>query len=199
MENSYKLLKKIKGIYTLLLIASLVAMVLGFITIGRGVIGLTDAIKNNASELERGECIIELLEGLILIVHYFFVTKFLMTVQRERYPFHYEAAKEMKVIGWETIILLLLLEVATLFIYAGHKPIGEIIELEIYEIVLGVFLIQTGYLMEYATNKIIRGHKFHLMTTLIQNRYPEIFKEVDEESDQLIFNEKNGIGSKLTE
>lgn len=31
---------------------------------------------------------------------------------------------------------------------------GEIIEIEIYEIILGIFLIQTGYVLDYGTDHI---------------------------------------------
>ncbi|MDO5332039.1 MAG: hypothetical protein Q4E99_05100, partial [Bacillota bacterium] len=52
--------------------------------------------------------------------------------------------------------------------------------------VLGIFLIQTGYVIDYATEKTIAGHKHHVVNILLEEKYPEIYKQLENEADEIL-------------
>ena len=179
-------IKRIERISILLLAGSVVAMLIGVATICVNFVSLVSALNQGLGKLEYGEYIVLIAEGLVLLIHYFFVSRFLITALRAEVPFTHEAAKEMRVIGWETIILPLVVCLIRLIIFYSIKSLGEIIEVEIFELVLGVFLIQTGYVIDYATEKTIAGHKHHVMCNIVEEKYPEIYKEIEAEVEQNI-------------
>ena len=179
-------IKRIESISILLLVGSIIAMLVGVATICVNFVSLVAALNQGLDRLEYGEFIILIAEGLVLLVHYFFVSRFLITALKAEVPFTHEAAKEMRVIGWETIILPLLVAILGIIVFHDYKPLGEIVEIEIFELVLGVFLIQTGYVIDYATEKTVAGHKHHVMCNLVEEKYPEIFKEIEAKAEEMI-------------
>jgi len=173
-----KSIRKIESISKIMIVASVVAVIIGIWTIVTGAIGLWGSLKEGLSRGEYAEYVKMLAEGLVLVIHYFLVSKFLITALSKRVPLTHEVAKELRVLGWETLLLPLLVIVIDIVMHVGITPARDLIELEIYEIVLGVFIIQTGYVIDYATNKVVSGHKYHRICEELETKYPEIYKEL---------------------
>lgn len=176
MEHA-KARERIALISRLLVVASLVAIVFGIGREGISVIGLVTAVKAGQPRAEYAEYITMMAEGLVLIIHYFFVIRFYVSVLKEQVPLSYAIAHEMRVLGWETILLPVAVSIISCIAFSGIRSIGEIIEIEVFEMVLGVFIIQTGYVVEYSADKIMEGHRRHLICNFIQEKYPEVFEE----------------------
>jgi len=176
-----KAVKRIELISIILLIASILAIGLGVFTVGRGILGLTAGKGIELSKEEIGENITLIAEGLVLIIHYYFVTRFFITALKEGVPVTHEAAKELRILGWETILLPLFVMILRIFLFKGLRPISDLLEIEIYETILGVFIIQTGYVIDYAATKIESGHKYHLICQKLRMRYPEIYSALESE------------------
>jgi len=181
-----KAVRRIELISIILLIASLLAIALGLCTTGKGIIYLLAGKTNGASAEETGENITLIAEGLVLIIHYYFVSRFFITALKEGVPVTHEASKELRILGWETIVLPLLVLLLRVFLFNGIRPLNEIVEIEIYETILGIFIIQTSYVIEYATTKIESGHRFHVMCEKLKIRDPKLFDEIYKEADDMI-------------
>lgn len=191
-------IKRIERISRLLLAASVVAVIIGIGMEGMALIHLVTGLKAGIPRYELAEIITEMAEGLVLIIHYFFVSKFFITALREEVPFTYEAGHEMRVLGWETILLPIAVAVISIIAFGGTKPVLEIIEIEIYELILGVFLIQTGYVIDYATDKTLSGHRHHLICELMEEKYPSEYKEIEAVIDGQLAAQKTEHHKKAT-
>ncbi|MCQ2553398.1 MAG: hypothetical protein MJ150_03745 [Clostridia bacterium] len=126
---------------------------------------------------EVAACIKELAEGLVMIIHYTLVTKFLIDSLHEGVPFTHEGAKEIRIIGWETILLPLLVQVIGIIAHIGIADPREVFGVEAFEIMMGVILLQTGYVIEYGTERIERAHRGHEAIRYIKKKYPDIIEE----------------------
>lgn len=133
--------------------------------------------------------IAELAEGLVLLVHYFLVAKFFIVEIRKKVPLNHEGAHELRIIGWETVILPIVVKIITFFAYVPHQIPTEYLSIEIYELVLGVILIQTGYVIDYATAKIESGHRYHLIYRYLSGSEPELMENAKAWADAQIIDE----------
>ena len=175
--------KRIALISWVLVVASLIAIIIGIGKEGISVINLVTAIKGGLPRAEYAEYITSMAEGLVLIIHYFFVVKFYISVLKENVPLSYAVGHEMRVLGWETILLPIAVSIISCIAFSGIRTITEIFELEIFEMVLGVFIIQTGYVIDYAAGKIMEGHRHHLICNYVEEKYPEVFAEAQTNVD----------------
>ncbi len=182
MEHA-KARERIALISRLLVGASLIAIVIGIGKEGISIVNLAAAIKGGLPRSEYAAYITVMAEGLVLIIHYFFVVRFYISILKEHVPLSYAVGHEMRVLGWETILLPIAVAIISCIAFSGIKTVTEIIEIEIYEMVLGVFIIQTGYVIDYATGKIMEGHRRHQICRYIEEKYPKIFEEAAYEVD----------------
>ena len=179
-----KAIRRIEAISKFIFVVSLISISIGILRSGLGILRVAEGIGLNASRAEISEDIKMIAEGLVLIVHYFFVARFVVTALSENVPLTHEAAKEMRILGIETLVLPILVEVFGIIVSGSLNLLTELIELEIYELMLGVFIIQTSYVIDYATDKIVAGHKHHLINEKLQEKYPDIYEEIKNELDQ---------------
>ena len=121
--------------------------------------------------------ITEIAEGVVLAVHYFFVSKFFIHSLKHGVPFTHEGAKEIRILGYETIFLPVIAWIVSCIAYAGIKSPLMVLEISVYEIVLGFALLIMSYVIEYGTNKIEHGHRGHQELRYIAEHHPEVLKE----------------------
>ena len=188
MTDIKKTRTRIRRITVGLLVASAVASLYGLYICVECSIG----IMKNAGEgrLVIAPFIVELAEGLVLLIHYFLVAKFFVVEMQKKVPLNHEGAHELRVIGWETVILPLLVKVVTFFAYVPHQIPGELLTVEIYELVLGIILIQTGYVIDYATAKVAAGHRYHLIYKYLSGSEPQLMENAKAWADAQIIDER---------
>ena len=187
MTDPKKLRARIRRMTIGLLIASTVASLYGL-----GVcIESTKQIIENV-HLERHQIapyIVELAEGLVLLIHYLLVAKFFTVEIKKKVMLNHEGAHELRIIGWETILLPIAVKIIGLIAYTpAHFPI-ELLAIEIYELVLGIILVQTGYVIDYATAKIESGHRYHLICKYLSGSEPELMENAKAWADAQIIDE----------
>ena len=171
-------LTKLKLLARIMLVASIAAMVFGLYLIVKSTVEIVELV--HAGEAQRAliaPLVTELAEGLVLAVHYFFVTKFFMHSLKHGVPFTHEGAKEIKILGLETIFLPILAWAVSAIAYSGIKSPWTVLEISIYEMVLGFAFIIVSYVMEYGTEKIERGHRGHQAIRYIKEHYPAVIDE----------------------
>ena len=171
-------LKKMTLLAKIMLVASFATMIFGLYLIVHSSIEIAELVKEGEAVREKvAPLITEIAEGLVFAVHYFFVTKFFKHSLKHGVPFTHEGAKEIKILGLETIFLPIAAWIVSCIAYSGIKSPMEILEISIYEIVLGFAFIIVSYVMEYGTDKIERGHRGHQAIRYIKEHYPEIIEE----------------------
>ena len=173
-----KKLKRLRILVTLLLIASAIACLFGVWNIIRSSYELTVLGMNGfADRAARAPYIAEITEGVVLAIHYFFVSAFFISALKGGLPFTHEIAKEIMIIGYETIMLPIVAWIITSIAYAGIKSPVVLLEISVYEVVLGFALIVVSYMIEYGTKKIEIGHIRHEELRYIERNYPDVMKE----------------------
>ena len=126
---------------------------------------------------ELAPVISELAEGAVLAVHYFFVSKFFFHAIRKGVPFTREAAREIKILGYETILLPVIAWVISAIAYRRLLSASMVFGMSVYEVALGFALIIISYMVEYGTEKIEAGHRGHQAIRYIMEHYPEVANE----------------------
>lgn len=187
MTDTKALKKRIRNITVGLLIASVIASVYGLTV-------CVESIKEIVENAEGGRLAIapfiaELAEGLVLLIHYFLVAKFFIVEIKKKVPLNHHGAHELRIIGWETVILPLVVKIIIFFSYVPHQIPSELLAVEIYELVLGVILIQTGYVIDYATAKIESGHRYHLIYKYLLGSEPALMENAKAWADAQIIDE----------
>jgi len=173
--------RHIESISKFLIVAAAIAICYGAFILVRSGIELFELIKENPGREYFGECITELAEGLVLVVHYSLVIKFLFIELKKGQVFNREGAKELRVIGYETLILPAVVILISIVAFGGTRPLIDLVSVEIFELVLGIFIIQTGYVVDYATTKIERGHFFHEVYRYVREHDPELLEKAKNE------------------
>ena len=159
-------------------VASVAACIAGIYITVKGIVEIVHLVS--AGEAVRSAVapvVTELAEGLVLGVHYFFVSKFFLHSLRHGVPFTHEGAKEIKILGLESIFLPVLAWLVSAVAYAGLRSPLMVLQISVYEIVLGFALILVSYAIEYGTIKIELGHIGHEEIRYLEKHYPEILKE----------------------
>ena len=159
-------------------VASVAACAAGvFITV-KGIVELAHFISSGqAVRAAVAPVVTEIAEGLVLGVHYFFVSKFFIHSFRHGVPFTHEGAKEIHILGLESIFLPVLAWIVSAIAYAGIRSPLMVLEISVYEIVLGFALILVSYAIEYGTEKIELGHIGHEEIRYLEKNYPEVLEE----------------------
>ena len=171
-------LKKMRVLARIMLAASVIACLAGTYITVRSVVEMIHIFsRGEAERAVLAPVITELAEGIVLGVHYFFVSKFFLHSIRHGVPFTHEGARELKILGLESIILPVLAWVVSAIAYAWIQPPLMVMEISAYEIVLGFALIIASYMTEYGTDKIERGHMGHQEIRYLEEHHPEILKE----------------------
>ncbi len=171
-------INKMKLLARIMLIASIATMIFGLYLIIHSSIEISELVREGHAVREKiAPLVTEIAEGLVFAVHYFFVTKFFLHSLKHGVPFTHEGAKEIKILGLETIFLPILAWIVSCIAHAGIKSPVEILEISVYEMVLGFALILVSYIMEYGTEKIERGHRGHQAIRYIKEHYPDIIDE----------------------
>jgi integral membrane sensor domain MASE1 len=189
-------LRKILNITALLLAAAFVVTCYGATMIIRSGMEIAHLKAEAAARIDYGNAVAELVEGITVLVHYFLVAKFLVHILANGFPFSKEGGKELRVLGWETLLLPLLANFVRLFFFYNSSPVNEIITMEIFEIVLGITLILMGYITEYAEEKLQRSHRGHAAIRYIKQKYPEIIEETKEALIEQGFNPEDVRGGR---
>lgn len=179
-----KSIRRIELFSRILVIISFIFIVVGIFYEGIGVMRLAALIKNKAPRAEFAEYITMMAEGLAFIIHYFFVIRFLIGALLSHKPLTKNNGKELRTIGIETIVLPLIVAIINIIVYAGVRNPLEAFELEVYELVLGIFLIQTSYVIDYATEKIEAGHKYHAMCNKLKEENPKLYYQIEREIEE---------------
>ena len=171
-------LKKMKYLGLIMTVASIATCVAGtYITI-KGVVALIKLIAaGGAVRADFAPVITEIAQGLVLGVHYFFVSKFFIHSLMHGIPFTHEGAKEVHLLGMESVLLPIVAWIVSAIAYAGIRTPFMVWEISVYEIVLGFALILISYVVEYGTEKIERGHIGHEEIKYIEKHYPEVLAE----------------------
>ena len=171
-------LTKMKYMGAIMAVASVAACVAGtYITI-KGVVALVKLFAaGGAGRADFAPVITEIAQGLVLGVHYFFVSRFFVHSLRHGIPFTHEGAKEVHLLGMESVLLPILAWIISAIAYAGIRTPFMLWEISVYEIVLGFALILVSYVMDYGTDKIERGHIGHEELRYIGEHYPEVLDE----------------------
>lgn len=152
MKNQEKLRIRISRISRGLLVASVAASVYGLYIC---IVSITEIVHTAPmGRLAVAPYVAELAEGLVLLVHYFLVAKFFIEELKEKEPFSHGCAHELRVIGWETILLPILVKIVTVIAFSWKNVSREMLSLELYELVLGFVLVLAGYVVDYATARI---------------------------------------------
>ena len=174
-------LKKMRSLAILMLVASIIACLYGCYIILSCIHEFSEL--SSEGELVRASVapvVAELAEGVVLAVHYFFVSKFFLHSIQHGVPFTHEGAREVKILGLETIFLPILAWIVSAIAYAGVRPATMVFTMSVYEVVLGFALIIVSYMIEYGTEKIEAGHRGHQAIRYIKDHYPKIANEARE-------------------
>ena len=188
MTDQKKIRARIRKITIGLLIAAVLASLFGLNVCIKSVLEIIE--NREQGRIAIAPHIAELAEGLVLLVHYFLVAKFFITEIRKKVPLNHEGAHELRIIGWETVILPIVVKIVTFFAYVPHQIPMEMLSIEIYELVLGVILIQTGYVIDYATAKIESGHRYHLIYKYLSGSEPALMENAKAWADAQIIDER---------
>ena len=171
-------IKRMKLLAKIMLAASAAAILFGLYQAVRSSIEISELVREgNAVRALVAPLVTELTEGLVLIVHYFFVVRFFRNALQEGVPFTHDSAKEVKVLGFEMIFLPLFAWIVSCIAYGGMDSAMVILNKAIYEMVPGFAFVIVSHIMEYGTNKIERGHRGHQAVRYIKEHYPEIIEE----------------------
>ena len=175
MANSRQRMRRLAVV---MLVASVLACLLGCFMILKCIHELNlESIDGNLLRTELAPIISELAEGVVLAVHYFFVSKFFAHAIKHGVPFTHEAAKEVKILGYETIFLPILAWIVSAIAYSGILPASMVFGMSVYEAVLGFALIIIAYMIDYGTDKIEAGHRGHMAIRYIVEHYPDVAME----------------------
>ena len=173
-----KNLKRLRILAKVMLVASIAACIFGCWLIISGVHELAVLEREGLSaRSETAPVITEIAEGAVLAVHYFFVSKFFIHSIKHGVPFTHDGAKEIRILGYETIFLPIIAWIVSCIAYSGIKSPIMVLEISVYEIVLGFALLIVSYVIEYGTDKIEHGHRGHQELQYIEEHYPKILKE----------------------
>ena len=170
--------RKMKGLARVMLVASIATCLWGVYIVVTGAAEIIELASHG--ELNRAAAaplITEIAEGLVFAVHYFFVSKFFLHSLKHGVPFTHEGAREIKVLALETLLLPVLAWIVSCIAYSGIRSPLEVLEISVYEMVLGFALLIVSYVIEYGTEKIERGHRGHMAVRYIKEHYPEIIEE----------------------
>ena len=171
-------INKMKILAKIMLVASVATMIFGLYLIIHSSIEIAELVHEGHAVREKiAPLVTEIAEGLVFAVHYFFVTKFFIHSLKHGVPFTHEGAKEIKILGLETILLPIAAWIVSCIAYSGIRSPMEILEISVYEMVLGFALILVSYIMEYGTEKIERGHRGHQAIRYIKEHYPDVIDE----------------------
>lgn len=187
MKDQKQLRKRIRNITTGLLVASVIASLYGLYICIESIGGIAESAGMGRNAV--APHIAELAEGLVLLIHYFLVAKFFIVEIKKKVPLNHHGAHELRIIGWETVILPIVVKIITFFAYVPHHIPTEYLSIEIYELVLGIILIQTGYVIDYATAKIESGHRYHLIYKYLSGSEPELMENAKAWADAQIIDE----------
>ena len=170
--------EKMKVLAAFMTVAAVAACVAGIYITAKGVAGLVHLISSGqAVRAAVAPVVTEIAEGLVLGVHYFFVSKFFIHSLKHGVPFTHEGAKEIHILGLESILLPIVAWIISAVAYAGIRSPFMVLEISVYEIVLGFALILVSYAIEYGTNKIELGHIGHEEIRYLEKHYPEVLQE----------------------
>ena len=170
--------EKMKVLAGFMTVAAVAACAAGIYITAKGVIELVHLISSGqAVRAAVAPVVTEIAEGLVLGVHYFFVSKFFIHSLRHGVPFTHEGAKEIHILGLESILLPIVAWIISAIAYAGIRSPFMVLEISVYEIVLGFALILVSYAIEYGTNKIELGHIGHEEIRYLEKHYPEVLQE----------------------
>ena len=171
-------LKKLRLLAKFMLAASIAACLIGMWLVISGVDELADLQRlGEASREHTAPIITEIAEGVVLAVHYFFVSKFFIDSIKEGVPFTRVGAKELRTLGYETILLPVIAWIVSIIAYAGIESPLMILEISVYEMVLGFAIIIMSYVLEEGAYKIHQGRRGHAEMDYIAEHYPDIVKE----------------------
>ena len=171
-------LDKLRLLAKFMLVASIAACLIGIWLVIAGVDELADLeALGEATREHTAPVITEMAEGMVLAVHYFFVSKFFIDSLKEGVPFTRVGAKELRVLGYETILLPILAWIVSIIAYAGIESPLMIMEISIYEMVLGFAIIIMSYVLDEGAYKIHQGRRGHAEMDYIAEHYPNIVKE----------------------
>ena len=169
---------RMKILAVFMTVASVAACAAGIYITVNGAVELIHLLSSGQAErLALAPVITELAEGLVLGVHYFFVSKFFIHSLRHGVPFTHEGAKEIHILGLESILLPLAAWIVSAIAYAGIRSPFMVMEISVYEIVLGFALILVSYAIEYGTTKIELGHIGHEEIRYLEKHYPAAIEE----------------------
>ena len=171
-------LKKLRVLAVIMTVASIAACAAGIFITVKGIVEIIHLVS--AGEAVRkavAPVVMELAEGLVLGVHYFFVSKFFIHSLKHGVPFTYEGAREIRILGYESIVLPILAWIVSAIAYSGVRTPFMVMEISAYEIVLGFALILASYAVEYGTDKIEMGHLGHEQIRYLEEHYPDILNE----------------------
>ncbi|MBO4862544.1 MAG: hypothetical protein J5535_06580 [Firmicutes bacterium] len=170
--------EKMKALAAVLAVASIAACVAGIFITVKGIIELVHLIASgSAVRAAVAPVVTELAEGLVLGVHYFFVSKFFIHSLKHGVPFTHEGAREILILGLESILLPILAWIVSAVAYAGIKTPLMVMGISVYEIVLGFALILASYVVDYGTEKIELGHIGHEEIRYLEKHYPDALNE----------------------
>ena len=170
--------KQMKLLAKVMLAASVAAILFGLYQLVSGLLEVSQLIREgNAVRELLAPIITEMTEGLVLIIHYYFVLGFFRSALKEGVPFTHEGAKEVKLLGFEMIFLPLFAWIVSCIAYGGMDSAMGILNKAIYEMVPGFAFVLVSNIMEYGTNKIERGHRGHQAIRYIKEHYPEVIEE----------------------
>ena len=171
-------LKKLRVLAVIMTVASIAACAAGIFITVKGIVEIIHLVS--AGEAVRkavAPVVMELAEGLVLGVHYFFVSKFFIHSLKHGVPFTYEGAREIRILGYESIVLPILAWIVSTIAYSGIRTPFMVMEISAYETVLGFALILASYAVEYGTDKIEMGHLGHEQIRYLEEHYPDILNE----------------------
>ena len=169
---------KMKVLAAFMTVAAVAACAAGIYITAKGVIELVHLISSGqAVRAAVAPVVTEIAEGLVLGVHYFFVSKFFIHSLKHGVPFTHEGAKEIHILGLESILLPIVAWIISAVAYAGIRSPFMVLEISVYEIVLGFALILVSYAIEYGTDKIEKGHIGHEEIRYLEKHYPKALEE----------------------
>ena len=169
---------RMKVLAVFMTVASVAACAAGIYITVKGIVELVHLISSGEAVREAvAPVVTEIAEGLVLGIHYFFVSKFFIHSLKHGVPFTHEGAKEIHILGLESIFLPIIAWIISAIAYAGIRSPFMVLEISVYEIVLGFALILVSYAIEYGTTKIELGHMGHEEIRYIEKHYPEVLRE----------------------
>ena len=172
-----KTITKLRKLAKVLLIASVAACVYGLFMIFISIHELNIISAEGAGRAEYAPAVTELAEGIVLAVHYFFVSKFFIHSLKHGVPFTHEGSREIRILGYETIFLPILVFIISVIDYGGVRHAFVVSGMSIYEMVLGIALILVSYAVEYGTKIIEAGQRGHQALRYIMEHYPKAASE----------------------